>query len=271
MIMSLAAVAQDRTADIPASSSNVEKQRIVVMGASASDGFGLSVRLSDALALRLDEKRIIVENVSSSAFFFATEREGRQQITEAMAKKPTAIIGIDFLFWFAYGSRKEEDRAPMLEKGLKLLESVELPLVLGELPDMSEAIGRMLAKRQVPSKEALASLNSRIREWAKDRKNITLVPLGKLLDRMRNGEDLQLEGLPYDAKSLPPMLQIDKLHPTLDGVFVLAELSLVGLRSLPGVLDATALRSDPVAALQSLKATSAARAKAAAEPAPLGK
>ncbi|HMS17884.1 MAG TPA: hypothetical protein PKA37_13665 [Planctomycetota bacterium] len=247
------------------------KKHIVVLGASASDGFGLDVRLSDALIARLDAERFTVENRASSYFFIWPEDEGKNQLDAVKKLKPSAVIGVDFLFWFAYGKRKDEDRPALLEKGLKLLESLELPLVLAELPDMSEAIGLMLRKQQVPSKETLAILNARIREWAKDRKHVILVPLGQLLDRMRKGEDLQMEGLPYDAKALPPMLQADKLHPTLDGVFVLAELSLVGLRSLPGILDAAALRSEPTAALQSLKATSSARAKAAAEPAPLGK
>src|SRR3989442_23267 len=120
--------------------------RIVMVGASASAGFTESEPLGGPKTLRyrlsgyLDAALLVahepVQNLANAMFFIQPEAAGRYQIDQAIKASPTLVVGIDFLFWFCYGEGPtDKDRLQRFEKGLKLLETVLCPLVLGDIPD----------------------------------------------------------------------------------------------------------------------------------------
>ena len=65
---------------------------------------------------------------------------------------------VDFLFWFGYGTvgidarriRTDEDRLAMLEFGLDLLDRIDVPIVVGDIPDMSASGGVLMPSRFRP-------------------------------------------------------------------------------------------------------------------------
>jgi hypothetical protein len=153
-------------------------------------------------------------------------------VKKAKELDPTCVIAIDYLFWFAYGNLKSlELRQKRLAKGLKLLEAIECPLLISELPDMHRAItGGQLGKRQVPDPEMLEALNRSIMEWARPRKNVVVVPLRKKLADLYEGKAVTVGKSTWKPPgALTELLQKDKLHPTVMGLGMMAALSLEAL------------------------------------------
>ena len=227
-------------------------EEVVVLGASASAGFGVRItadhpsgtpvarelNLAAVLEVVLPERTRL--RSESTAFFFASPLEtGKRQITAAIEAKPTLVVAIDYLFWFGYGVAGGEDpqdeearRLARLERGLAELERLgDVPIVLGDLPDMSDSVGRMLRERQMPSAAALKAMNERIHAWAQDRPLVRSFPLAKLIDQMRGGEALTIGTVQWSAEEAQQTLQWDRLHPSVDGLIVLAQQALVCLRA----------------------------------------
>jgi hypothetical protein len=141
-------------------------------------------------------------------------------------------VAVDFLFWFGYGTinaegkplASEDERLALLERGLELLEDFECPIVVGDFPDMSDSIGLMLLESQVPEEATLERLNARLRAWAAERKNVAVLPLAHGVETLRSGEAFTLGKLSYPEQSTERLLQSDHLHPTLEGLVLIAHL-----------------------------------------------
>jgi len=132
------------------------------------------------------------------------------------------VVAIDFLFWYAYGGTRNatdsvQYRNEKFERGLALLEKIDAPIILGNLPDMHKAVGMMLSARQVPSVETIHALNIRVREWAKDKPNVFLVDLHRVVTNLMNDAQIQVFGYTWPAGSQSTLLQADLLHPTFEG------------------------------------------------------
>lgn len=208
-------------------------RKVFVVGASASAGFSLNGRKHpllpciDAVVLGAHEK---YASNATELFFMNPEATAENQIDEALGANATLIIGVDYLFWMGYGLVKNDDaRLAMLEKALKFLEAAKCPVLISEFPDMSPAIGKMLMKEQVPSKESLIKLNERVREWASKHPNVVLVNLPKFIDQLRSGEEVTLHGNRYEKGSTRKLLQADELHPTAEGTAILALIAMDAL------------------------------------------
>ena len=139
------------------------------------------------------------------------------------------MLAIDWLFWSSYGNKRADgeaikncdDRAERLERALATLQplvATGVPIVLGDLPDMRCAIeGGMLTESMVPDAACLARLNERIHAWAAERPNIALLDLREVMRRTLAKEPIRACNRDWCEADLGPMLQKDKLHPTLNG------------------------------------------------------
>src|SRR5437879_6339113 len=188
---------EPKPASTPHAETNAAKPtwgRIVMIGASATAGFTESeplggpttpqYRLSRYVDAALLAPHEPVQTLAHTMFFMDAEATGRDQIDRALKARPTLVVGIDFLFWFCYGDGPtEKDRLQRFETGLKLLEAVHCPLVLGDIPDASGASNDMLPADQIPSAETMTAANRRLKEWAAARRQVVLVSLS---DFMRN-------------------------------------------------------------------------------------
>ena len=179
--------------------------RIVMVGASASAGFTESEPLGGpktpqySLSRYLDAALLVahepVQNLANTMFFIQPEAAGRYQIDEAIKARPTLVIAIDFLFWFCYGEGPtEKDRLLRFEKGLKLLEAVQCPLILGDIPDASGASNDMLPADQIPSAETMSAANRRLKQWAATRRRVILVSLSGFMRSAMANQALTIHG-----------------------------------------------------------------------------
>ncbi|MDG2030933.1 MAG: SGNH/GDSL hydrolase family protein [Phycisphaerales bacterium] len=221
-------------------------RKIAVIGASASAGFGVveairvsegktrlqGVTLSDVLVESARQSDVVVLDLASGGFFTRPLEFGKSSVQRAVAWKPDLVVGVDFLFWYVYGGRNHADdpenekakRLEGLEQGLAVLELVKCPLVIGEIPDMSLAIGGMLSKRQVPSLEAMKAVNERIHDWADSHANVAVVPLFDLIESLRNKEAFTIGEHAWPAPTDDePMMLPDNLHPNLRGLVALIQ------------------------------------------------
>ena len=204
--------------------------QVAIIGASASDGFRLSIGLADALSALVENERLEFADFSASGMFLGPRGQGARQVDQALALEPALVIAVDFLFWFGYGLVGDEaDRLELFEDGAAMLDSFDCPLVIARYPDMSPAIGRMLLAGQVPDDETLTLLNQRLVEWAEERGDVVVVPLDSLLDDMRSDRPITVGDRTWPAGSTQALLQDDQLHPTLEGELVLAQLILDAL------------------------------------------
>jgi len=180
-------------------------QRVFMIGASASSGFllqadvGVPTSLTDVLEAALVSEHEPVQASTSLSFFLSPLASGEKQIDKALAYEPTLLLALDFLFWFGYGRVASEDaRLERLEQGLWLLDKLEGPLVVCDLPDMSAALdGRgpfgvpMLRPSQIPRGATLERLNAMLAAWAAERGDVIVVPLA-LRSRVRRRSSCSL-------------------------------------------------------------------------------
>ena len=240
---SFAQIAPAPAAPAAASTAPAKALRVAVIGASASAGFGcvmrekretgdyaLGFRLIDMIRLACPELEIVSTDMSSGFFFLSPIRNGATAAARAADFKPDCVIALDFLFWYCYGDdspkggrlEDESERLAKLELGLKELEKFEVPVLVGDLPDMSPAVGKMLSPSQMPAKETLAKANARFAEWAKSRANVRVLPLADMQRQLMEERALDIRGVRLESTKQAPLLQRDELHPAPHGMAGLA-------------------------------------------------
>jgi len=291
----------DPPARTPAAQTRNLYERIVVIGASASDGFGVFIDpaepptasdsaptpatadtpkprreppVSVSLAAILRQAGALSTPPASNAgapssaptlptirhftsgFFFANPGPvARSEVDRAIDAQPSLVLALDYLFWFAYGTVNAEgepmrdgaQRMENLERGLQQLQRIidaGAPIVLGDIPDMRDSIGRMLSKAQVPSVETIDQANERIRAWIRERPSTRLLPLSQIQAGLRERKPVNLGGREWVSTDEVPLLQRDQLHPTFVGTVAIASALIDTARALDA--DAPApFRFDP--------------------------
>lgn len=226
----------------PADASRV-LDRVVAIGASATAGFGVvasdrtrpelgsfPVPLAAAIGGVFEPSAATVD-FGSGFFFLDPSIVGQKAVEKAVEAKPTCIVAIDFLFWFVYGVddgkggplASDEARLEKLELGLALLERIptEIPLLVGDLPDMRDAVGRILSPSQVPTPVTLARANERVLAWIAGRPNSFRFRLADTTSRLARGEPVIVAGVKVEPRPNAPLLQPDRLHPTFRGTVTL--------------------------------------------------
>ena len=215
-----------------------------MIGASASAGFTVTEPFggSNTLQCRLNyylDAAIIaphepVKNLAHALFFLQPEAAGQMQVNQAIRTHPTLVVAVDFLFWFSYGrGTNDADRAQRFDNGLKLLEAIPCPLVVGDIPDASFATNTgILSPVQVPSAAALQSANARLKSWASARPQVVIVPLHDFMHTAMANASLTVHGETLSAGKTRAILQPDMLHPNPRGAAMLAL----------GILDALVAR-----------------------------
>ena len=241
---------------------------VVFVGASATDGWNVQVRakdeeisvtrpvkLHDVFAASMKAHTTQVSSFSDFTFYTRPTVIGPRQIDKAIAQEPTLLVGVDYLFWFSYGNvgpdgkrlRQEADRLELLELGLAQLDRLECPIIVGDIPDMSAAVGLMLGASQMPDLEILKQLNERVRAWAKTKSNVTLYPLARLVKSMAQREAFSIGPHMWSAEMAGETIQVDQLHPTVMGLVALNQQVIQTLGSIHGIPMAEAFVDEAAA------------------------
>ncbi len=204
-----------------------------MIGASASAGFVLSepfggtntakCKLSHYLDAAIIAPHAPVKNLATSLMFMNPDAFAPMQIEAATNARPTLVIGVDFLFWFCYGDgRTDTDRAQRFEQGLKLLEQIPCPLVVGDIPDVSAATNTgIISSEQVPSAAARAAANQRLKAWSAAHPQVSVVPLAEFMRATMANEAIKLHNGTLPAGKTRALMQADQLHPNPRGAAVL--------------------------------------------------
>jgi hypothetical protein len=230
--------------------------RVAFIGASVSAGFGNARELKVGRSVPLGEffKGMLasglegsdIHDFGSSQFFTAPIKSGQRQVEQALEQRPTLVVGIDYLFWYAFGypRRSNPRRFEGLQMGLKRLEDIPCQLIIGDLPNVDHALlgksplrggGAILQKGQLPSEAERVRMNKVIYEWAAQRKQVQVFPLADLMQRMVAGEKMELQGNEWKVESLDQILQEDLLHPRTRGMVWVALYVAESTLQLPGV------------------------------------
>jgi hypothetical protein len=229
--------------------------RIVMIGASASAGFIESEPFGGPTTSRLRLNRYLdaalvgahepVRNFASAMFFMQPEQQGQSQSERALQSNPSFLVALDFLFWFCYGDGStDKERLARFEQGLKLLEPFRCPVIVGDLPDASAAVERMLTADEIPSPAALAAANRRLKEWASGRKQTVVLPLSAFMRNAMANKSLTVHGHTLAEGKTRVLLQDDKLHPSATGCAVLALAIFDSFLSKQNTLSSSDIRWD---------------------------
>ncbi len=247
-------------------------ERVTTIGASATAGFGVNfwrfegdrkVRDSSNLAKVLraaSEDRVVVSNLGTGQFFMNPEGLATLMVERVLRDPPDLVVAIDFLFWFTYGTvgpearpmRHKDQRLEMLDHGLAILDRLQesgVPVVIGDIPDMSKAGGGILLRSQVPDEETRLAANDRIAAWRAERPAVRFLSLDRLQRLLQGDEPIEIAGTRVPESERPYLLQRDRLHPTVGGLSVitaallamLAEDDVFADRLPPFVTDYTTL------------------------------
>ncbi|MCA9708140.1 MAG: hypothetical protein KDK70_19970 [Myxococcales bacterium] len=208
--------------------------RIGIVGASQTAGFGTGVGFGDTLraALLVPHR---VHDSSVALMHLGALEVGRLQITSMKLRGVGMVFAVDFLFWFAHGDKTFEQRRDDLHEGMALLESLAVPVFVGDLPDVHGASRRMIGSRMIPAADERLRLNAEIHAWAEARAEIHVLPLAAWMEALMLEQAVQLEGQPVQL-SVGEALQWDRLHPTARGQALLTLLVLQELRAAWGGL-----------------------------------
>lgn len=276
-------------ASVPATTAvTLRLNEAVVIGASVSAGFGCvhacdatppdapagverqtrmcAIRFADVLAAASADPRQKPASFSSVRMFGSPEEYAERFIAGAVKKKPTLVFAVDFMFWHAYGwTTKEETRDAKFERGLKRLEQLgtDAAIVVGDLPDMRGSV--MLAEEMVPKPETLARLNARLREWARSRPNVAVVPLSDFVRSALAAKPVEMAGRHWTADEAAAWIQGDGLHATPAGLAALALACMDALRQCKLVPEGTTWETDPHAVLERVTPPPASAKKETAE------
>ena len=256
-------------------------QNVEVIGASISAGFGLTLSSAPKPApagketpavdgapppkTKLDlatvieaslvgEHGALVDKADELTFMHA--RGSAKSAAKSLAdKKPTLVVALDYLFWFGYGSNwgSDQGRLDGLEIGLKSLEGVDCPILLGDFADMSMALKSpkpMLPPDALPTSATLEKLNARVAEWAGAHKNVILVANSRLVHALNAGDEIKIGADVWPKGSDAALLQEDRLHTTLEGTVALWLNALARLREAKPELRAESFELSAAALLE---------------------
>jgi hypothetical protein len=269
-----------------AADTNSPWEHIVVVGASASAGYSSEPQnpanthpqypLGRYLDAALTAPHPRARNLANAMFFAQPEVQGRSQIDDALKAGPTLVVGVDFLFWFCYGDgANDEARLKRFEQGLKLLEPIQCPLIVGDIPDASAASRAMLGDEQIPSAPTMAAANRRLQEWAAGRSNVAIVPLSAFMRSAASDGPVTVHNYTLPQGQTRILLQADNLHPSPPGSSVLALAALDALLARQPGRPADEVRWDPKAVYHQVypapPVTGSSSTNQAAAPPPAGK
>lgn len=216
--------------------------RLGVLGASVSDGFGCRLRetredgvyegtfrMATMLQLVCNDRPLQIEDRADGRMFLGVKKVGGDAAAAVKKAEPQAVIALDYLFWYCYGlhgtkepEQAEAARLAKFEQGLAELAKFDVPVVVGDIPDMSRAVGKMLVASQMPPLASIAAANARLSAWAKEHSDVRVVPLSKMIQQLHDEKVVEVAGKRFAATAEQPLLQRDELHATPAGLAAIA-------------------------------------------------
>ena len=113
------------------------------------------------------------------------------------------------------GDRRLLQKHPArFEIGLRQLERIESPIVVGDIPDATAATGGILGKEEMPAPETIERCNGRLKSWAAGRKDVTIFPIARLMAGAAANEEVVVAGTTWETGKSGALVRKDRLHPS---------------------------------------------------------
>lgn len=155
-------------------------------------------------------------------FFMKPVALAEEQLNGALARQPSLVFAIDYLFWHVYGAgMSEEQRVARFEEGLARLDRFTCPIVVGDIPDMAHA-ALLLSKSQIPQAQTRSQVNTRLRAWANERPRVVVIGLNETIAKAINAQDVQFGGILHKGQDARDLLTFSGLHVTPKGYIALS-------------------------------------------------
>lgn len=194
-------------------------QRIAIVGASVSAGFG-GTPFGEAFTAAAKDS--VIESEADVMLFRDPVGNSRAQIAAAIAFHATAIVALDFLFWDIYSRNDPAWRDQALAAGLGELERARREgawILVGDVPHITTAAEFLLAKDNVPDVVTLAAYNATIRAWAAGKERVLVVPFASWAEPVAAGGEIEIA--PGETVPARTLLALDGLHANELGVWLL--------------------------------------------------
>ncbi|MFM7281086.1 MAG: hypothetical protein ACKO32_04820 [Planctomycetia bacterium] len=200
--------------------------RVAVIGASIADGSGLDSEVgartsfAELVHAGLKSPHEAPIDLGTPRAWLQYDANLRQWSAGAMARKATLVIAPDVLWWAAVAPDLE--RNARMGRALSALERIEVPLLLGDLPDLSHLAAALpgdfpVAVGNLPTPEELKELRAQLGEWTRAHTNVVLVPVARLHAAALAGSAIELRGNQWAGDDSRRLLQKDRCLPALDG------------------------------------------------------
>lgn len=216
----------------PSQQPSLPLDRIAVVGASVSAGFG---GMSFGQLVTAAAKRSKVEAYANLFLFRDPIGDTRSQIDQAIGFRATTIIGLDLLFWDVYRSTDPAWRDRAVTAALGELERARVAgawIVVGDVPRITTANEAFIAKESVPDVATIARYNDQIAAWAR-RERVLLIPFASWAEPLAAGGVIELRSGEKIAASA--LVGPDGLHANALGAWALLDrLDAFIERALPG-------------------------------------
>jgi len=203
----------------PVAGTALPTQRIAIVGASVSAGFG-GTPFGEAFSAAA--KGSAIKSEADVMLFRDPVGNSRAQIDAAIAFRATAVIALDFLFWDIYSRNDPSWRDHALAAGLRELErarSAGAWILVGDVPHVTTAVEFLLAKDNVPDAVTLAAYNAKITAWAAGKDRVLVVPFASWAEPL--AADGEIEIAPGEKVAARTLLALDGLHANELGVWLL--------------------------------------------------
>lgn len=134
---------------------------------------------------------------------------------------------------------------------------------------MRAAAGGILSESQVPEPETLRAINSRIRAWAAERRNVRVVSLSTLVPAFQTEDTIEIGGRRWSRKDDGALVQRDHLHPTFAGLVAMFAEAVNQVESMfPGSTNGLFTLDPAVVRTRVLEAVNSPRPRGAAPAGP---
>jgi hypothetical protein len=172
--------------------------------------------------------------LANGGLFTAPVAALESQVETTQARRATLVVAVDALFWCVYGPAADEaERLARLERGLAALDRIPSPILLGDLPDVRDAVATALGTASVPDPSTVATAEARVAAWAAARERVRLFPLSALHRELIDGDP-----------AVRSSLMADGLHATVEGQLRLAVAVAGALRDAGWLPEGTTIRSE---------------------------
>lgn len=196
--------------------------RAVIVGWEISDGFGLNVELGAPGTLSdIVEASLLIPHRAVDRRTFPTTNVAAAQVQAAIDSRATLVIALDYLVPFVYADvGSDEKRVENVEAALARLSAIEVPLILGNVPDLKAAstiLNPLVPPKFLPRPETLTAINQRVSVWASERTNVVIAPIAAEYAHIESGEPFGVRASAWPKSWLSEMLQKDRVHPRMHG------------------------------------------------------